>query len=290
MAPGEYGLDPIEPSINEATNKVSTTGFDFSKWWCGPDPTSATGYHGYKQIIRFVVTLNEDAIGGPGVATNDSDSGIYLEGQTEPLVKFNRPTVKVPVQIWIKKEGLKSKTADPTAQGHEDSAVFTLRRTKYLGSYQTDANGNAILDGDGKPLHIDYIYNKANPAKATVMGVETTITWETFTKVTVNMTSDNPDGIVKISGLNADYIYRIEEDAWAHLGYDFDPNATARYTMEWDPVKKEYKSLENPFTFTNTPKGTVYADDIIRNEFDAVAPLNGTLNANYNGFGTEENL
>ena len=121
-APNEYGFS-ITPSISEADNKVSTTGFDYSENWCGPDPTSTTGWHGYKQIIRFVITVNDDAVGGPNVATNDSDSGIYLEGSEEPIVKFNRPTVKLPVQIWLQKQGLRP----------GDSAVFTLYMSPFEG-------------------------------------------------------------------------------------------------------------------------------------------------------------
>ena len=276
-APSVYNLPAIVPTIDESTNKVSTTGFDFGTNWCGYDESNSR-YHGYKQIIRFVVTLNEDAIGGPDVQTNDSESGIYLEGATEPLVKFNRPTVKVPVSIWIQKTGLISKTADPTnpsAQGHEDTAVFTLRRTKYLGPYQTDAQGKPISDGNGGFLRINYIYDKDNPVKITYNGTENyELKWETFTKVAVNMKdkivmTDGTvyDGAVMISGLNSDYIYRIEEDAWAHLGYSFDPNATAHYTMEWDATAGEYKSLSNPFIFDNTSRNNVYAEDVIKNVF-----------------------
>lgn len=120
-SPTEYGLPAIEVTTDPATNAVSTTGFDFSANWCGPDQSSATGYHGFQQILRFTITVNDDAVGGPHVETNDEESGIYLEGSDEPLIKFNRPYVKIPVQIWIQKAGL---------QG-EDSAVFTLARAPF---------------------------------------------------------------------------------------------------------------------------------------------------------------
>lgn len=124
-APTEYGLAVITPSISEADNKVSTTGFDYSGNWCGPDASSPTGYHGYKQIIRFVITVNDDAVGGPAVETNTSGSGIYLPGSDKPLVEFNIPTVKLPVQIWIQKVGL--------MEG--DNAVFTLARTPFVENF-----------------------------------------------------------------------------------------------------------------------------------------------------------
>ncbi len=124
-APTEYGLAVITPSISEADNKVSTTGFDYSGNWCGPDASSPTGYHGYKQIIRFVITVNDDAVGGPAVETNTSGSGIYLPGSDKPLVEFNIPTVKLPVQIWIQKVGLQD----------GDNAVFTLARTPFVENF-----------------------------------------------------------------------------------------------------------------------------------------------------------
>ncbi len=127
-APEEYGLPAITPSISEADNKVSTSGFDYSENWCGPDASSPTGYHGYKQIIRFVITVNDDAVGGPAVETNNPNSGIYLPGATQPLISFNRPTVKLPVQIWIQKVGL--------MQG--DNAVFTLARTPYVENFDPE--------------------------------------------------------------------------------------------------------------------------------------------------------
>ncbi len=181
--PSFYGIDPIEPSISEDDNKVSTTGFDYSANWCGPDPTSTSAYHnyayhGYKQIIRFTITVNEDAVGGPAVETNDANSGIYLEGSTTPLIKFNRPTVKLPVQIWIQKNGL---------QG-DDSAVFTLARAPFSENF--------------------------NPSTAT---------WESITKIVVGPDDYDPETGVYLKkqvGLNPDYYYRIKEDAWA-FGYQY---------------------------------------------------------------------
>ena len=77
------------------------------------------------------------------------------------------------------------------------------------------------------------------------------------------------DGIVKISGLDPDYIYRIEEDAWAHLGYNFDPDASARYTLEWDEAAGHYKDISNPFVFSNTSKtNAFYSEDVVRNVFN----------------------
>ena len=111
----DYGLPHItvNPIVN---NTVSTTGFDYSGNFCGPDGQG--GYTGYKQIISFVISINDSATGGPSVATNAPTSGIYVND--EQLVPFNIPHVKVPVQIWIEKRGLVG----------DDSAVFTVYYSK----------------------------------------------------------------------------------------------------------------------------------------------------------------
>ena len=204
--PSFYGLDPIEPSISEDDNKVSTTGFDYSTNWCGPDPTSTSAYHnyayhGYKQIIRFTITVKDDAVGGPAVETNEPNSGIYLPGATEPLIKFNRPTVKLPVQIWIQKSGL---------QG-EDSAVFTLARAPFSENF------------DPK-----------------------TAKWENFTKIVIGPDDIDPETgmyIKKQVGLSPDFFYRIKEDAWA-FGYTYQYGGV-QYTVG-DNIENPFKFENTP--------------------------------------------
>ena len=218
--PSYYGLPDITPSISEEDNKVSTSGFDYSANWCGPDATSITGYHGYKQIIRFIITVNDDAVGGPAVETNDPDSGIYLPGATEPLVKFNRPTVKVPVNIWIQKQGLVG----------DDSAVFTLYTS---------------------PLPADFDPETFDPTASSVV-------WTNFTKVVVNQEVMDENGLVKISGLDPDFFYKIKEDAWA-FGYTYQSGGVL-YTVG--------DNVENPFVFTNVPNPVKFDEATVRNVFN----------------------
>ena len=141
--PAGWGLSPITPHVNTATNEVTTDGFEFSENWVGADATSETGYHGYKQIIRFEIEVAEDAVGGPNVATNEARSGIWVNGVQ--ATTFNRPTVKVPVQIWIKKMGLIG----------EDSAVFNLARAPYVA-------GTTPADSDYKNF-MKVMVNSSSP-------------------------------------------------------------------------------------------------------------------------------
>ena len=210
----------ITPTVNTTTQKVSTTGFDFSANWCGYNEETQE-YQGYKQIISFEIKVNDDAIGGPDVLTNDETSGIYLAGATEPLVKFNRPTVKIPISIWIKKQGL---TGD-------DTAVFTIEYAEYD---PTVTNPSTL------------------PKSA----------WKSFDKVAINSNSEiDSDGypIVRITGLDPDYFYRIREDQWA-WSYDYQASGI-QYTVG--------TGGSNPFIFVNKPKDTVKENESsIRNEFN----------------------
>lgn len=257
----------------QAQGEISVTGFDYATNWCGWDASANNNQgaaHGSKLVLEIPITVKDDIVGGPSMDTNAPGSKLIVKntkGEIVEELEFISPIVKVPVTIWIKKEGLKSTTADGI-QGHEDNAVFTIRKIKFVGRYETDANGNELLD-----KHIDYYFKKGEWDDKTgptlqINGEETKVLWTTFTKVSVNMKEGDQNGIVKISGLDPDYVYRIEEDAWAHLGYDFDPDDTAQYTLEWDETTKRYKDLKNPFTFSNTPKtNAFYAEDVVRNTF-----------------------
>ena len=243
-----YGLPAITPSVgkdDEDQDMVTTTGFDFTTHWCGEDPTDANTspykpFRGYKQIISFDVKVNDDAIGGPGVATNDSKSGIYVNG--EPLIYFNRPRVKIPVSIWIAKFGLTE----------EDSAVFNIQYAEYeegvdprdLPKYKVDpVTGQDMVD----PVTGDKIE-----------------TWQSFTKVIVNINDPvytdeygRQGHLVKLVGLDPDYFYRIKEDAWA---WTYEYTTERQYTYGDDQ--------KNPFIFINDPKETVKEHEAtVRNIF-----------------------
>jgi hypothetical protein len=184
--PTEYGLPPITPEVDPSTNTVSTKGFDFSDNYCAAidDHGTITGGRGYKQIISFEITVNPDAVGGPNVVTNDDKSGIYLKGKTEPLVTFNRPTVEIPIQIWIKKKGLLG----------EDSAVFNIQYTNYVEGVDPRTIANDQWKSFDKVM-----VNSNSPKDKDGLPME------------------------KLVGLNPHFFYRIKEDAWA-WSYNYQDN------------------------------------------------------------------
>lgn len=181
-------------------DKISVTGFDYSHNWCGPIKNASgtiTGYQGYKIIIMIPIIANPDAVGGPNVVTNAPESGIYVDGQTTPLIPFEYPTVSLPVNIYIEKAGLKK----------GESAKFIIEK--------------AVLPDSGDPADV------ADNAWSYVTSVF-------VTKPQLDETANNP--VVKIKGLPASelvgevqkgLVYRIREEGWSwSYTYSTDPKYT----------------------------------------------------------------
>ena len=221
------GITLTEGVDDYGNKKLSVEGFDYSAHWCGPE---TSGYHadGQKLILRFTVVPNEDAVGGPEVQTNTDESGIWITDPDNPdekiqIAKFNQPTVSLPVNLWIEKQGLEG----------DDSAVFTI--------YYADPSKYP----DGTDPH--------------------NMTYESFTKVIVHA-KDLVDGktMVKITGLDSKFYYRIKEDAWA-WSYDYQ-------TKTGDEVGVKYSSdvIQNPIQFVNEKETTVkHAESVVTNEFSS---------------------
>jgi len=181
-------------------DKISVTGFDYSGNWCGPVTNASgqvTGYKGYEIIILIPIKANPDAVGGPNVVTNTAESGIYINGQTTPLIPFTFPTVSLPVNIYIEKAGLKN----------GESAKFIIEK--------------AILPDTG------------DPTAATDWSYVTSV----FVTKPQNAVATDPNPVVKIKGLPSTtgegnnqkgLVYRIREEGWSwSYTYSTDP----RYTV-----------------------------------------------------------
>lgn len=115
--PNPPGVEIVPDEDNP--NKITVTGFDYAANYCGTltvddeDPVP----HGSKLVLRIPITMSDDAVGGPGVDTNGPESGIYVDGHNE--VKFESPTVDLPVNLEIKKVDLEM----------GESAKFKIQRT-----------------------------------------------------------------------------------------------------------------------------------------------------------------
>ena len=145
------GYNDIDAGITyKKTNNgksITVSGFEFVDLWCGKDEVTehnntrqmATddpnasyaedGYRGFKLIIEFPIIVSEGALGGTGVLTNDAvQSGFYHgadDGTAEgdPIINYQKPVLTIPVQLAVKKVGLKP----------GESASFTIQRRKIAG-------------------------------------------------------------------------------------------------------------------------------------------------------------
>ncbi len=90
----EGTAEGVTASIDNKT--VNVTGFDFSENYVGIDKKDGKEtVRGKKFIIEFDVKIRDGFLGGNGVPTNGTDSGIYNnEGVVE---NFEQPTVDVPI-------------------------------------------------------------------------------------------------------------------------------------------------------------------------------------------------
>ena len=147
-------------------DRIDVTGFDYANNFCGEDDLLTSGYNGHKVIIEIPIKMDPTAVGGPDVATNADGSGIYING--ENVIKFKSPEVSLPVNMHIRKEGLKEGESakftiqrklktDPETAWIDVTSVFVTRHkgdasegenapmTKVLGMPATDENDKEFV-------------------------------------------------------------------------------------------------------------------------------------------------
>jgi hypothetical protein len=115
-------------------DKIIVTGFDYASNFCGEDVLQPNpGYNGHKVIIEIPIMMDTNAVGGPDVATNAPGSGIYINN--ENVITFDSPHVSLPVNMHIRKEGLRE----------GESAKFTIQR-KYVNDSDAPGGLNPWVD------------------------------------------------------------------------------------------------------------------------------------------------
>ena len=110
------------------------------------------------------------------------------------------------------------------------------------------------LEGDDSAVFTIYY---ADPSKYPDGTDPHSMTYESFTKVIVHASDLNEDAMVKITGLDSKFYYRIKEDAWA---WSYDYQTGMIYTSDF---------IKNPIQFENTPKAVTvkHAESFVTNEF-----------------------
>lgn len=167
---GEYGIDidnkmkfqVIQETDENGDSKgksIVVSGFNYADLWCGhdgehnntrqiedDDPNYAyqlDGYRGFKLIFEFPIKIDENALGGVNVPTNDwATSGLYQgddngNPQGNPEINYPTPDLPVPVKLIIQKKGLQP----------GESANFTIQR-KLIGTDTWEDFTTFVLTGD----------------------------------------------------------------------------------------------------------------------------------------------
>ena len=222
--------DDIEVSI-KGDNTIEVTGFDYASNFCGFDEDGEP--RGWKVLIEIPVKMDPDAVGGANSESNEPGSGIYADldgdGSLDPIITYDPPKVDLPTNIYIEKEGLKK----------GESAKFRIERVGKNASEEIKSNPNSPE-------------------------------WEPVTTVFItNTVGEGHKPMVKVRGLDPNYIYQIVEEPWSWA-----------YTQEAITVTRTDLLTTNPFKFKNTPKDDIdklirHAESKVTNDFSG----NGSSNS-----------
>jgi hypothetical protein len=227
----DYDIDEeIAVTIPDGKKMIQVTGFDYASNFCGLENGVARGY---KVLIEIPVKMDPEAVGGANSESNEPGSGIYADldgdGSLDPIVTYTPPKVDLPTNIYIEKEGLKK----------GESAKFRIERVS------KNASEEVLSDPESSE-------------------------WEPVT--TVFLTNEVGEGhkpVVKVRGLDPNYIYQIVEEPWSWS-----------YTSQAITVTRTDLLITNPFKFKNTPKPGI--DTKIRHaESKATNDFKGTGSATY---------
>ena len=211
-------LEPSDPNQPDRLDVIKVNGFDYGGNWCGPrydeDGTTLLGYHGYKVLIEIPIMMNPTAVGGPDVATNAEGSGIHVKG--ENIAPFKSPKVSLPVNLHIRKDGLKD----------GESAKFTIERKL-----------TTETDDDWKEVTSVFVTRREGQAES---GPNAPVT-----KVI---------GLPSVDENDREYVYRIVEDDW-NWSYTLSKIQDANGVTLGNLATRSALSTDlitNPFVFVNT--------------------------------------
>lgn len=201
----DYDIDEDIVVTIEGNNMIQVTGFDYTSNFCGFDENGDP--RGWKVLIEIPVKMDPEAVGGANSDSNEPGSGIYADldgdGSLDPIITYDPPKVDLPTNIYIEKEGLKK----------GESAKFRIERVSKNASEEVKSNPNSSE-------------------------------WEPVTTVFItNTEGDGSKPMVKVRGLDPNYIYQIIEEPWSWA-----------YTSEAITVTRTDLLITNPFKFKNTPK------------------------------------
>ena len=206
----------IEVSVDEDTQTVEVTGFNYAENWCGYNASTGR-YQGQKLIIEIPV---EPAAGASGdVFTNDESSGIYVDGET--VKPFPVPTATIPTvtNIIDFNAQMRLATSADTAKfkvAEDENGEFDVSGTDLVYQLSTEAQGNKIAAINGQYSGIDVATAWGIPVGSAAGTAAAWVTYNVipgsnvyYSDALVNTTVDVGDG----SGYNEDIDGEISKSA-----------------------------------------------------------------------------
>ena len=169
----------VEDDPTGQKDVIKVTGFDYAKMWCGLDGDAnhadnteqynaseygnfdartgpyIKGYRGFKIIIDIPISLQNNAVGGPSVSTNEAGSGLLDPSTGTLLVPYPIPQLTIPVNLWIQKEGLlKNENATFTIQRKLAKPTDEVPDPQYEFFTTVNVTGDTNTNGTSKPVMV----------------------------------------------------------------------------------------------------------------------------------------
>lgn len=198
------GFNYSKPDSDESTVSGLT-----GNWVGWRYPNQVKTCAGKELVIEFKIQGDPDATGGDDTQTNTPDSGIFIPTYDEdghflgyePINQYNVPEANIPINIVIKKEGMR----------HGESATIQIYRAKQSAVYNT-------ATGKLKP-------NLPNGRDS----------WENFSKVILTNWGEDGEVVTEtLLCLDPTYVYLLEEDNWG-WAYELDDKSIDTSEQEKNP-------------------------------------------------------
>ena len=174
-------------SITVSENEITVSGFDYAANYVSDTPHTDTGstYYGCKLIITFPISAASGTFGGNVIATNTTDSGLYIStGSGEPDAEF--PVPYADVEIIYEMDAVDAEYYVPDAA--ELSGLLT-----YLEGYQPNGSNNACVN-------IVYTMVDTSDESGTVLGTLTIPAGTSADECSWVWNSDYTDGTAPTCG------------------------------------------------------------------------------------------
>lgn len=136
------GISSTSTKNDDDSQTISTTGFDFSKNWCGLDEKNQA--RGQKLIIEFTIKCTN--YGG----TQPTNAGAYIkagkEANEKPIISLDNPQVPVTISLGIPEAELNEKLGVSSQKEYNGSGIPILSALSDKANTLVNGINNAYVD------------------------------------------------------------------------------------------------------------------------------------------------